>query len=86
MYDDGNGDDSRRVRRVRIPHMCTRKRRRRKKNDEKGKDMDGDDLFEKINIVPQLRLPSSTGAQKNPTSSYFFFLPPLSRRYVLCTR
>jgi hypothetical protein len=51
------------------------------KKTREGKDIDGDDLVEKINIVPQLLLPSADGAQK---SLLLFFLL-LSIRYVLCT-
>lgn len=47
-----------------------------------GKDIDGVDLFEKINIVPWLPLPSLNGVQKSPPPSSFF---PFSLRCVLCT-
>jgi hypothetical protein len=52
----------------------------RKKKEREGKDMDGVDLFEKINIVPRLPLLSLDGAQK---SLLLFF--PFSLRCVLCT-
>jgi hypothetical protein len=53
----------------------------RKKRERDGVDVDEVDLFEKINIVPWLPLPSLNGAQKSLLFLFFSF----SLRYVLCT-
>ena len=54
-----------------------------KKGEREGKDIDEVDLFEKINIVPWLPLPSLNGAQKSLLLPFFFFFSSLRSMYVI---